>query len=58
MRQCGGDYMIFYSDCDYFNEYRDDEFSSYPDECESCYRYRICLHAYNKLSLEDKNNDC
>lgn len=50
--------MILYSDCDYFNEYRDDEFSPYPDECESCYRYRICLHAYNKLFLEDKNNDC
>lgn len=50
--------MILYSDCDYFNEYRDNDFSPYPDECEACYRYRVCLNAYNKLFLEDKNNDC
>ena len=36
--------MILCPDCDYYNEYRDDEFSPYPDECEVCYRYEICLN--------------
>ena len=37
--------MVLYPDCDYYNEYRDDEFSPYPDECEVCYRYKICLNS-------------
>ena len=36
--------MVLYPDCDYYNEYSDDEFSPYPDECEACYRYEICLN--------------
>ena len=36
--------MILYPDCDYYNEYRDDEFSPYPDECEVCHRYELRLN--------------
>lgn len=43
-RISGDNHMILYPDCDYYNEYRDDEFSPYPDECEACYRYEICLN--------------
>lgn len=44
--------MILYPNCDYFNEYRDDEYSPYPSECEECYRYEICL----KYKLKENNN--
>ena len=45
--------MILYPDCDYFYELIDDEYSPYPDECEDCYRYEICLEAYNKFIFEE-----
>ena len=39
---------ILYKDCGYFNEEIDDPYSPYPDECEDCYRYEICLRAKEK----------
>lgn len=47
--------MIFYPDCDYFDDKRDDDFSPYPGECEDCYRYEICMKAWyegNKVKSE------
>lgn len=45
--------MKIYPDCGYFNEDKHDEHSPYPEECEECYRYKICLEA---KSNEDKGN--
>jgi|GEM_PF-5428226 len=47
--------MILYTDCDYFNELIDDEFSPYPSECEFCYRFKICKKCYDKENLKDKS---
>ena len=40
--------MKIYEDCGYFNEEKYDEYSPYPEECEDCYRYEICLQASKK----------
>ncbi len=37
--------MKIYEDCGYFNEEKYDEYSPYPEECEACYRYDICIKA-------------
>ena len=46
---------ILYPDCDYFNDKRDDEFAPQFGDCQSCYRYSICLNAYIK---ENKGERC
>lgn len=46
--------MKIYEDCGYFNEEKYVEYSPYPEECEACYRYDICIKAKelenNKIS--------
>ena len=37
--------MKLYSDCDYFNEERDNQYAPPYGECEECYRYDICRRA-------------
>lgn len=43
--------MILYPDCDFFSELRDDDYSPYPDGCESCYRYETCKAAYTSKNI-------
>lgn len=46
--------MILFPDCDLLNEYRDDEFSPYPFECECCYRYKVCA---DFKAMEESNDE-
>ena len=46
--------MIFSTDCDYYGDKRDDEYSPYPGECEDCYRYEICKQFYDSTKINIK----
>ena len=41
-------------DCGYFNEEQDSEYAPITGECESCYRYEICLKAHYIDCAEEK----
>lgn len=47
--------MRLWPDCDYFHEAQDDPFAPSDGDCESCYRYDICLGVYIR-GLEEDNN--
>lgn len=47
--------MIFFEDCDYFNDEQDNE-SAPITECESCYRYEICKNSINNSADKGDSN--
>lgn len=40
--------MKLYPDCDYFNEKQDDHYAPKDGQCDECYRWKTCIHAFMK----------